>query len=252
MRPEDVLAALALPDECAVGVRVPKTQLVEHGGFAAADRRRIQEGIDTLRWAAAVRPTQVGIPAHSSADGTRLVPELQAMTLRLRPGAPAARLGELVHRAIPYPLVLITEQEDGLTVSLALKRVARGRTDKAVLDGEVLSVPVPAPGGPHGEFLRSLALERQPQRDLLAVYQGWMDCTVALRVAATTGEFRPAGSPEETDRRRRALLETGRLETELARLTAAARKERQMARQVRLNARIKAVRAELRARREEL
>ncbi|BFV57934.1 DUF4391 domain-containing protein [Kitasatospora sp. CMC57] len=245
MSAKSVLTALGLPDECRVNMRVPKTQLVEHGDFAAADRRRIQDGVESLRWAAAIKPTAVGIPAFDAPDGTRRVPELQVMTLELRPGVQEGRVNELIHRVFPYPVLLVTEQGDEVTVSLAMKRMSQTQADTTVIDGEMLSTGV-GDSDLEQQFLQALSLDRQPHTDLFAVYQGWVDCTVALRVARVTGTFRVAGSLEVVRERLNALAETSRLESELEHLRSQAQKERQMARQVRLNAEIRTVRAELR------
>nr|WP_272920702.1 DUF4391 domain-containing protein [Streptomyces sp. SID1328] len=239
------MAALGLPDECWVDMRVPKTQLVEHGGFVTADRRRIQEGIESLRWVAAIKPTTVSIPSYEAPDGTRRIPELQAMTLTLRPDASAGRVNELIHRVFPYPVLLATEQGDEVTLSLALKRLSETQTGRAVIDGDVLSVAI-SDSELERTFLRALALDRQPHSNLFSLYQGWMDCTVALRVARVTGDFRVAASPELVQERLNALAMVAHLENKIVRLRAQAKKERQMARQVRLNAEIKTVQAELR------
>ncbi|MFJ8551243.1 DUF4391 domain-containing protein [Streptomyces sp. NPDC093676] len=242
---EDVLAALGLPEECWVSMRVPKTQLIEHGGFATADRRRIQEGIESLRWAAAIKPTAVGIPSYDTLDGRRRIPELQAMVLALRPGASAGRINELIHRVFPYPVLLVTEQGDEVTLSLAMKRLSQAQAGAVVIEGDILSVGI-GDSDLDQEFLHSLALDRQPHSDLFALYQGWVASTVALQVAQVTGDFRVTVSPEVVQERLNALTETAHLQNKIVQLRAQAKKERQMARQVRINANIKAVQAELR------
>jgi len=57
----DLLAALALPPDALIDRCVPKTLLLGNGAFAAGDRRRIQEGIEELRWLAVLKPLTVGI-----------------------------------------------------------------------------------------------------------------------------------------------------------------------------------------------
>ena len=96
----DPLAALGLPDEALVDKRVPKSLLIDNGAPTAADRRRIREGIEELRWVAALKPTTIGVAEFR--DGTREYLEIAVLNLILRSGAHAARLAELVHRAVPY------------------------------------------------------------------------------------------------------------------------------------------------------
>lgn len=52
MNADSVIAALDLPPGARGGRRVPKTLLVEHGAPTAADKRRINEGIEAEAWLA--------------------------------------------------------------------------------------------------------------------------------------------------------------------------------------------------------
>ena len=46
----DLISALALADSALVDRRVPKTLLMENGAPTAADKRRIREDIEEIRW----------------------------------------------------------------------------------------------------------------------------------------------------------------------------------------------------------
>ena len=48
----DLIAALALPGSALVDRRVPKSMLVENGAPTPADKRRIRDGIEEIRWLA--------------------------------------------------------------------------------------------------------------------------------------------------------------------------------------------------------
>ena len=84
MAPFDPLAALALPDEALVDKRVPKSLLIDNGAPTAADRRRIREGIEELRWVAALKPNTIGVAEFR--DASREYLEIAVLELRLRSG----------------------------------------------------------------------------------------------------------------------------------------------------------------------
>ena len=86
-------------------------------------------------------------------------------------------------------------------------------------------------------------LARQPRTTLHALYQGWIDTLLALQAARVTGAFAIAAIAEHAALRRDALQECARLEAEIARLRAAAAKEKQMARRVELNLELKRLEA---------
>jgi hypothetical protein len=259
---QTVIQALGLPDGCRVDQRVPKKLLLENGAPTAADKRLITEAIEEIQWIAALKPNTIGVPEYR--DTLREYLEIAVLVTTLRSiakPAGASRLAELVHRAVPYPVLLLLIEGQGLTLSLAHKRWAKNEADKVVLDGSLISVTVsasvseakttdssnhdPAPvSEAERAFIQSLSVTRQPQATLLALYQGWMDCVLALLAARLTGSFRTALTPEQAAARRQALADCERLDADISRLRAQAVKEKQMARQVSINLEIKALLAE--------
>lgn len=239
----DILSALDLPNSSRVDQRVPKKLLLENGAPTAADKRHINEGIEELIWLAALKPTTIGVPEYR--DEAREYLEIAILRLTLRTGAKVTRLVELVHRAIPYPVLLLTEQGGQPGVSVAHKRWSQGEAGKTVLDGEVVAVEWDAErdGERWPAFRDALALGRHPRATLYALYQGWMDTLLALQAARVTRSFAVAGNAEHAEVRRDALQECARLDAEIARLRNAAAKEKQMARRVELNLELKRVEA---------
>jgi hypothetical protein len=240
-----LLIALDLPAGSRVDQRVPKKLLLENGAPTAADKRYINEGIEELLWLAALKPTSIGVPEYR--DEAREYLEIAVLRLTLRTGAKVTRLVELVHRAIPYPVLLLTEHESQPGVSAAHKRWSQGETGKTVLEGEVTAVDWNTESDAEHwlAFRDALALGRQPRATLYALYQGWIDTLLALHAARVTGAFAVAANGEHAAVRRDALRECARLDAEIACLHAAAAKENQMPRQVELNLELKRVEAQL-------
>jgi len=245
MTPDDLIAALTLPPQAMINHRVPKTLLVENGAPTAADKRHIESSIEELRWVATLKPTTVSVASY--ADDTREVVELAVLTLRLRPKAKVARLVELVHRAIPYHLMLLTQPEAGsVHISLADKRWAQNERDKVVLDGDLIQCEVSQLDELVSErLLESLSLARQPRTSMYALYRGWIDTILAAKAAVITGNFSPAETGARAEERAEALKTFAALESRITSLRAAASKEKQLARRVELNTELKKLREEL-------
>jgi len=244
MTPEAVLAALALPPQALLEHRVPKALLVENGAPTAADKRQIENGVEELRWVAALKPTTAGIAAYK--DDARDVLELAVLTLRLRPDAKVRRLIELIHRAIPYHLLLIAETAPSqVLLSLADKRWAQNERNKVVLDGDLLACDLHTlPEAVRHSLLAALALPHLPRANLYALYRGWIDALLSAQAACRTGVFAPPESPRRSAERSEALRTCAALEGRMASLRAAAGKEKQVARQVEMNLELKRLRAE--------
>lgn len=210
MTTEEFLAALALPPQAMVQQRVPKKHLLDNGAPTAADKRIISDGIEEIHWMAALKPATIGVPAYEDAERQYL--EIAVLTVDYRPVAKVARLRELIHRAIPYPLMLFGS--DGI-LSLAELRHAQNEAGKMVLDGELLAADPLAIAG-------TLALTQQTATDLAILYRGWCN-------------------------RLRPLVRRGQRLAEIEALRRDAEKEPQVARRVDLNLRIRALQAEAKA-----
>ncbi|MCP5365824.1 MAG: DUF4391 domain-containing protein [Hyphomicrobiales bacterium] len=240
-----IVNALGLPPSARVDVRVPKKLLVEQGAPTAADKRAIQDGIDELQWFAACKPATIGVQAFS--DDTREYLEIAIVGCVFRPGAKAARLIELIHRAIPYPVLLVTVDESGLSVSAAHKRHAQNDSGRTVIEHVVTagSIRADAVDSVQIAFLKSLALAQQPRTDLFALYTGWIARIEAINAARLTGAFVATDDQEALDRRREALDAHARLTKEIESLRAKARHEKRLSRRVDLNLEIQRREADL-------
>jgi len=242
-----IIAALALPEDARVDQRVPKKLLMEQGAPTAADKRAIQEGIEELFWVAALKPTNVGVPAYR--DEVREYLEIAILTAMIRQGGKVGRLVELVHRAIPYPVVLVATVGQDCTFSVAHKRWSQGEAGKVVIE-DVQCTAAFASDAPTLEetgFLASLPVAGLPRGDLFALYQGWIDRVAALGAARITGAFAVPGATAQGDALRDGLESHKAMERELVQLRARAKKEKQINRRVELNLQIKRLEGEMAA-----
>ena len=252
MKPFDLIAALALPDSALIDRRVPKTLLIENATPTAADKRYIREGIEEIGWVAALKPTTIGVAEYRDAASEYL--EIAVLKLTLRSGARSERLTELVHRAVPYPVLLATCHGEATELSLAHKRWSRGEAGKTVLDGGLVTVAL---GNRCSDkltatFCNALALSRQPLTSLHALYQGWINTVQALCAARVTGVFSIPTSVVEAEDRAHVLREYRRLESRITELTIAANKEKQLARRVDMNLELARLRTDRKAARTRL
>lgn len=261
-----LLDALALPAACRVDQRIPKKLLVENAAPTAADKRLLNDLVDEVLWIAALKPNKVGVPDYR--DDQREYVEVAILTVTTRRAYGVAtdaeattevsrpcnttRLAELLHRSVPYPVLLLLATPQGLSMSGAHKRHAHNEADKVVLDGDVITVDVAGDLPRSHPFMQGIAMQCQPRINLMAMYQGWLDCLTALQAAGYTGSFRLMDNPLQLAARRTALRDYQRLEQDAARLRRQAEKEKQMSRQVALNMALKRIQSEMTTAREQL
>ena len=245
MRAEDLITALGLPPAALVERRVPKKLLLENGAPTTSDRRLIAEGVDSIVWVAALKPATVGIPAF--VDEVREYLEIAVISVIVRNAAKPARLTNLVHRSIPYPVLLILSDGRQVGLSAVHKRRSLGEAGKVVLDDEGVWVAIDDAADDQWlpDFLEALALSRMPGVSMLTLYQAWIDTLVALVAARLTGSFRLLPSATLASARRTATVEYARNEAEMRRLRKLAARETQVSRQVELNQQLAHLRAAL-------
>nr|WP_255595549.1 DUF4391 domain-containing protein [Lysobacter sp. BMK333-48F3] len=223
-----------MPAGARVDQRVPKKLLLENGAPTAVDKRLINDGIEEIRWLAALKPATCGVPEFR--DETREYVEIAVLHIVLQGRAKAVRLIELMHRAVPYPVLLLIDHSGRVGLSLAHKRNALNEVDRVVLDGEPSVVTMqPSDREIQAAFLQAMDMARQPRATLYALYQGWLDTGLALQAAVITGAFNQLDSAELVAARRQALHACITLQERINALRVAASKASQMATQVEIN-----------------
>jgi hypothetical protein len=239
------ITALCIPADARVDQRVPKKLLIEQGSPTTADKRQIQDGVDEIIWVAALKPTNIGVPIFR--DDVREYLEIAVITVKLRSGAKANRLNELIHRAIPYPVVLITETDNGISFSLAHKRWSQGEIGKVVIeDIRFTNTFRPDTLTEHEmSFMSSIAVANLPSGNLFALYQGWFDRIAALEAAQITGAYTPPNTGPRASQLRDGLDTHTRLQRQIAILRAQAAKEKQINRRAELNLEVNRLQSEL-------
>ncbi|GGH03636.1 DUF4391 domain-containing protein [Silvibacterium dinghuense] len=253
---ESVYAALELPAEAALNQRVPKKlfleQLAAQSGTTAADKKLVREDLEEFRWLASLKPVSTGLAAY--ADDIREYTEIAVLAIVTRAENQFAsrieRLAQLIHRAVPYPVLLFIETPNSLTFSLAHKRKPLNvEAGKPVLE-EMRSVCLRGESASSrlvADLLRQLGLTglTLPVRDMFHAYGGWMNLLVAfdsalwLQRLGSYTELRPLDSPDQADRHRAAQAELDGLAREEATLRSRVAVERQLARRVEWNLALK-------------
>lgn len=230
----DALAnLLGLPPASGVDRRIPKTLLAQHGATTAADRKLVTSSLESLTWVAALKPTTCGVAPFR--DATREYAEIHVLRLEGRASPVSDRLRIVVHRAIPYPVLLLTVTGGEAVLSAVHVRWSQGAAGQTVVDGELEWAVLPRASGGAAWWPAAraeLALTAQPTGDLFTLYDGWIESLLAVRAAGATTKFHRLRDPAAIMARRTALAECERLAGEMKRVRAAAKRTPQRARQV--------------------
>jgi hypothetical protein len=252
MTPDDLLQALRLPPDALLRQRIAKKLLLEHAPLPAPERRLLHDALYELQLLATLKPELCGVPAYAGTPADANDPEvaeLLVLGVRLRP-APTAwpRLLDTLHRAFPYPLLLLAEAADapaGTVLSLARKRRAQNDAVRLTLLETRHTPPLLASAGDvPAAFAGSLGLGAVPVPHLHALYQRYLDGAVALEAAWLTGHYALPTAAHAT-RLRADLARYAALSQEMAELRRQASRTTQLPQRVAHNLRLRELQTEL-------
>ena len=238
---------LAIPETCRLGKRIFKKLFEENAALTVTDRKALRDDLDVLTWAYTLKPSTV--PIQSYQDSEREYLEIALLQADLKARKRVGRLAEVIHRAIPYPVILVFSHDGEVLVSLAHKRYSQAEKGAVVADDFLATnwIALADPSPPQQAFVASLRFADLPQTHFYALYSALADRLVALACADLSGAYRLETALERRGQRRARLTECRALETRIQGLKAKIRKETQFNRQVELNTQIKQLERQLNA-----
>lgn len=233
---ENCIELFKIPAICYVGKKVHKKLFYDNTKLVSTDRKAFQEHLDVVTWIYALKQDNTSFKAY--VDSEREYPEISVLLVSLKQTGTAERIVNLIHRAIPYPLLLICSQQQSVMFSLAPKRFSLAEKGTIIVE-EVLNsgwINLDSISSTELLFIRSLAIDTKPYLSFLELYQGWEASFIALACSKHTGKLSiKQGSTLE----RKELLERClALQDEITCLRSSIKKETQMNKKVDLNTKI--------------
>ncbi|MFY7925237.1 MAG: DUF4391 domain-containing protein [Aquidulcibacter sp.] len=231
---ERFIAALELPSGARQSTRISKKVLSDQATTNPSDRKLLEHGIDDVIWAATLKPSTIAVPAFR--DDTRDWGEIAVIRLSVRDGIDSVRVAALLHRAIPYPLLLVAETRGGLQITCARIRLALNDEAKRVAEAPVVAALI---GGPLDEaFLAAWALSGMPTANMATLYEAFIARLESRHAAAISGQWLHSDNINDILKRRKALSEWNRLDLEAKALRKTAGKARSIRDRVDLNKKV--------------
>lgn len=238
---------MTIPEACYLGKRVYKKLFYENTSLGVTDKKAFREDIDIITWQYTLKPSTIQIKAYE--DERREYHEVAILQVDLKSPNRTSRIAEVIHRAIPYPLVIVFAFKNTSALSLAQKRFSQAEKGAVVAEDFIttdwidLSTPTPL----QQAFLCSLNIKDLPHTHFLAFYLALTERFVALDCARLTGKYRLELAADKRKERRKRLSACRELERRIAEKKITVKKETQFNRQVELNGIIKEMEKKLQA-----
>ena len=234
---------LGFPDASKLDRRVYKRLILEHGQLTSTDKKSLSKDVRRITWKYTLKASTVQVLPYE--DSERAYLEVAVVEVVLSSRSRAARLSEMIQRAIPYPVLLVMAEGSSLCVSVAHKRFSRAEKGSVVAEDFLLSPWIgQALSQVDESFCEELALRSLSQVDFYALYQNMVGAVLARNCAELTGTF-VLDVAEGAQSRRRRLEQCLEMERAISSLRGAVQPAIQFARKVELNTRIKELEARL-------
>jgi hypothetical protein len=236
---------MAIPDACHLGKRVFKKLFYENAKLGATDKKAFREDIDVINWQYTLKPSTISIQAYE--DNQREYHEVAILQVDLKTLNRTNRIAEIIHRAIPYPLVVVFTNKTNCTLSLAHKRFSQAEKGAIVAEKFLITdwIDLLDPTPIHQAFLDSIAVSEMPHTHFYAFYSAFTDRLIALDCGILTGQYRIESTASKRQDRKDKLTVCHELEIQIVGHKAAIIKETQFNRQVELNMKMKALENQL-------
>ncbi len=200
-----------------------------------------------MDWMASIKPSNSNIPEYK--DDSYVFEEVQFMLCTLNENTLSINSDKcisLFQKYIPYPIVLIVEDDNGFILNTCIKRINLNDKSKRTIERQISTNVISKlyKNEIISSFLDSLDFINQDKISLQRLYEGYINSIIRLQSAIVTGTFnkRKSSSTEEDLK----LLETmNTIEKEVIRLTNQLKKETQMSSKVSINMEIQKQRLEI-------
>ncbi|NNM84939.1 MAG: DUF4391 domain-containing protein [Phycisphaerales bacterium] len=236
---------LALPESCFLGKRIFKNLFLKNAQLGAADKKAFDQDVDTIFWQYTLKPATVPIPPCR--DDQREYLEVAVLQTNLQHVTRHQRIAEAIHRAIPYPLLLVLACDSRVAISVANKRFSQAETSKIVAE-ELFSTEWLNPDSATAvakDFLNSLEFKTLPQSNFHTLYCGYIERIIAHQCARFCGQYKLGAPGTDWRIRHNRLADCRRIKQNIAELRQKLKIETQFNRQVELNMRIKGLEKKL-------
>lgn len=244
---EDFLALLDIPKACVLNKPIFKKMFLDTADdkksvLDAKDKKTLKQDVEKIRWLYTLKPSTINIAPYK--DSEREYPEIAILHIQLSNPKQQKRIAHFVHRAIPYPVILIftcmVEAQEHIALALADKRINQADKEKWVTEEAIdthwmklshLSVN-------ETQFLASLTISHLSFDHFYAFYSDIKSRVVALNAAQRSGIY-TATTTARADKRLTTLKHIEQLEKEIAELRAALKKETQFPKKLTINIAVK-------------
>lgn len=236
---------LQIPERLLLRKKLPKSFFLKNFDLSTGEKKILSEEISSMQLLANVKPSNSNIPQFR--DETYVYEEIQVMSCELNGkhmDSLVAKICNLFHKYIPYPIFLLVEDENGFVVSTCEKRINQSDPNKRTIEADFMSPSISKlyKTDISESFLAMLAFPNLDSSNLLNFYSSYTNAIVQFQAAQLTGVLNKRKGVRKVEEIE-LLDEIESLQAEVKRKSTVLKKETQLNKKVALNMEIQELRA---------
>lgn len=236
---------LQIPDRLLLRKKLPKTFFLKNFDLSTTEKKILSEEISSMELFANLKPSNSNIPAYKGEYD--IYEEIQIMTCELnshRMEKLAPKICNLFQKYIPYPILLLVEDENDFIVSTCEKRINQNDQNKRTIEADFITPSISKlyRTDISESFLAMLAFPNLDSSNLLNFYSSYINAIVQFQAAQLTGILKKRNGVQKAEELS-LLNEIESLQYEVKRKSAVLKKETQLNKRVALNIEIQEMRA---------
>jgi hypothetical protein len=226
-----------LPERVLLHKRLPKNFFTKKFELSAAEKRLLNQVITQMEWMASIKPNNANIPMIKTNEW--VYEEVQVMKCTVENNElekQGIKCAELMQKYIPYPMVVIVEDEHEFIITACHKRVNQADTSKRTIENWFNTTPINKLYNNElsEKFFKALDFAAIDKTNLQTSYNSYTNAIVQYQVAETTGVYKTKNQ-QKTNTDLEYLHTIEDLEKEIIGLRNLLKKEQQINAQVNLN-----------------
>jgi hypothetical protein len=225
-----------IPDKAILNSKISKAFFLKHFQLSSAEKRFLNQDIENMTWIASLRPNTVNISALVT--DVQSFEEIQIIICQLRVDLKnnLQKVTELIQKYLPYPVLLVIEDEHEFILNSAEKFINKNDSQKRTI-GKYFSTPAINKLYKNDlvtELLKALNFSELDRTNLKTTYQSYVEALTRYKAAQHTGRFEKKHH-SRTNEDMEYLLKIEELEKEINILTNKIQKESMINKKVEYN-----------------
>ena len=236
-----LFSTLQFPKEAYLHKRITKKMFLETVSLGSGDKKLFRENVKNVYWEYTLKPSTC--PVLPFKDNEREYLEVAILEIELASQKGHKRIAEIIHRVIPYPLMLgFYDGTDEFSLSIAPKRFSQAEQGAFVVERFFTTGWMSNDRLNEWEaaFVASLAWTSMPLQNYGILYNAWVDRFTGYECSVLSGTFAIGKAGDQF----KHLARCREIESRTSELRGLLKKEA-FNRQVELNTEIKKLEQEL-------